>query len=361
MNDLPERMLSPVASQSRWLRSAASRRVAFVGLGVGAATLLGFGIYGVMHDKGIETKPADTGSLSISQTVQNPPDPSPVKVTHAEPPTPVVQVAAAVPPLPAVVQPPKPVFVIFPGGGSGEASFDVPQQPPQERPGSGAPAAGSAPGFGQTATTQVAFKPATLAGSKAGLAMRQTYLMMPQPINCRLDVALESTLSGPVFCSLTQDVMSPEHVILMWTGDHVTGTYKNEVHEGQHRLFAITATAFTKEGIPVPLEGQMADSLGRSGIAGDYDAHILERFGAAGALTAFQSATSLAQASLSKGGSNTYLNLNSGGGTEELASEILRSQIGIPPTISVPPGTIVSIMIDKPIDFSDALRVEARR
>jgi type IV secretion system protein VirB10 len=84
--------------------------------------------------------------------------------------------------------------------------------------------------------------------------------------------------------------------------------------------------------------------------------HYMQRFGAAILLSAANAAVSLGQAVLSKGNGNTTLNLNSGDSTS-LAQEILRHQIDIPPTITVPPGTVISIVVDHPIDFSDALRV----
>jgi type IV secretory pathway VirB10-like protein len=35
----------------------------------------------------------------------------------------------------------------------------------------------------------------------------------------------------------------------------------------------------------------------------------------------------------------------------------LRHSIDIPPTITVPPGSVISIVVDHPISFADALRV----
>jgi type IV secretory pathway VirB10-like protein len=43
-----------------------------------------------------------------------------------------------------------------------------------------------------------------------------------------------------------------------------------------------------------------------------------------------------------------------------LASQILQQTINMPPTIYVQPGAQISIMVDHPVDFSDALRVSPR-
>jgi type IV secretion system protein VirB10 len=186
---------------------------------------------------------------------------------------------------------------------------------------------------------------------------------MPQLIPCALDTAMDSTLAGAITCHTTQDVLSPDHVLLMPAGTQITGQYKNSVQTGQHRLFAFAGSAITKEGIPVPLDSSVADGLGRTGIDGEVDNHYPERFGAALLLTAGDAALQLGQAELSKSGS-TNLNFNSGGGggtgISGIASQILQSQIAIPPTIYVAPGKIVSIVVSRPIDFSDAIKVSAR-
>jgi type IV secretory pathway VirB10-like protein len=43
-----------------------------------------------------------------------------------------------------------------------------------------------------------------------------------------------------------------------------------------------------------------------------------------------------------------------------LADQALQSSITIPPTISVPPGTPIAIVVAQPIDFSAALKVTTR-
>jgi type IV secretion system protein VirB10 len=325
--------------------------------------MMGLGIYSATHDNGPPTKPVDTGSSTIAQTVASPPEPVVAKlVTTTKQET---QPAKADPePSREPFQPTavRPQFVVLPA--SSGSSFEVPAvaKPDPETSQAAAAARASAR---DADTTHVAFQATTMAGGKAGPAIRLTYVMMPQTIPCALDTAMDSTLAGPIMCHTTQDVLSPAHITLLPAGTTVVGSYKNDVRNGQHRLFALTGNAITQDGIPVPLNSPIADGLGRTGIEGDYNGHVIEKFGAAVALTAFQAATQLAQAALtSRNQNNTNFNFGGGGGSggiESLATEILRQQASIPPTISVPPGSIVSIMIDHPIDFSEALHVETRR
>jgi type IV secretion system protein VirB10 len=208
--------------------------------------------------------------------------------------------------------------------------------------------------------TRVAFKGVELPGGKAGRALDLTYMLTPRHIPCALDTAIDSTIAGPISCHIAQDQRSPMGVLLMRTGTQVTGSYKNDIKTGQARLFSMAATAITPEGIPVPLDTPMSDGFGRAGTAGDVDHHYFERFGTGILLSIGEGALGIAQAALSKG-NNTYLSLNSGGGVGDIAAEILHSQINIPPTITVAPGTIVMITTLYPIDFSDALRIGIRR
>ncbi len=182
--------------------------------------------------------------------------------------------------------------------------------------------------------TTVAFKGVSMPGGKAGKALNQTYLMLPQMIPCRLTSAINSTLTGPIFCTTTQDVRS-------------------------------AGNAITPRGIPVQLNSNMMDSMGRAGIPGTVDNHYFERFGAGVLLALTQTAASTLAAAMQSQNNGSQTNFNFGGGVntsslDTVALEILRSQMQQKPTISVPPGTIVLIGVTYPIDFSDALQVVTR-
>lgn len=359
MNDMPpERGVSPVASKRRFLRSPKARKLAIAGGCLGAVILAGMGVNAALHDNGPVQKPADTGSSVIAQVTQTPPEPPPPKPIEA-PAAKIVYLHDAVAPSPvasAAVVAGAVSYVHMPIS-EGETSFTVPAPVARDDDkAKGAEAAASV-----AATTKVAFKPTVIAGGKAGPAMRLTYMMMPQLIPCALNTAMDSTIAGAITCHTTQDVLSPDHVLLMPAGTQITGTYKNDAKSGQSRLFAFAGSAITKEGIPVPLDSQVADGLGRAGVqATDVDNHYFERFGAGILLSGLDGAMGIAQAMVSQGG-NSYLNLNTGGGASGVAEQILQSQVNIPPTISVSPGTIISIVVDHPIDFSDAIQVSARQ
>lgn len=212
-------------------------------------------------------------------------------------------------------------------------------------------------------TTSVAFKGAAIPGGKAGRALDQTYMLMPGIHLCVLEVAIQSDLPGAIFCHLKDDALSPRNVVLMRAGTRITGEYKNNVANGQSRIFTMAGFAITPEGVPVPLDAPMGDGLGRAGIEGSVDNHYPERFGGAVLLTLLDTTTSLAQSymqSNSRNG-NSQFNFNSGGnGMQSLAGQVLQKQIDIPPTITVNHGEVVSITIRYPIDFSDSYKLRNR-
>ena len=213
----------------------------------------------------------------------------------------------------------------------------------------------SAPG-GAGAATAVAFKPAELPGVKAGVMPDRTLIAMPQIVQCNLDVAIDSTVPGPIMCHLEHDVLSPFNVVLMERGTLITGEYRQGIQQGQDRIMAMSATAYTPFGVVVPLDGPFADGLGRAGIPGTVDHHNLERFGGALLMSFANSAFASLQA-LAQGGNNNQSFTIQTGSLQNVASDVLRSTIGIPPTLSVNQGATVSIYIRFPIDFSPAYRL----
>ena len=206
--------------------------------------------------------------------------------------------------------------------------------------------------------TGLAFAASQLPGIKASPAIDDTYQLMPGLLPCVLDTAIESDLPGPLLCHLPGPVYSPKGVLLMEAGTQVIGRYEKMGQNGGSRLLAASTYAHTPNGIWVPLsDNPMADDLGRTGLSGGVDNHYLERFGGAVLLDLTQSGLGVVQAAVSKGG-NTYISTNS---SDNLASQILQSQINIAPTFSKHQGETIAIWLTTPIDFSDSYRLRQVR
>jgi type IV secretion system protein VirB10 len=202
--------------------------------------------------------------------------------------------------------------------------------------------------------TRFEFKTAALPGLAAGPAMDLTYVLLPGLIFCELDVAIDSTVAGPLQCHLPGPVYSQTGTLLMAAGTHVWGRYQSMVQGSGARLRATSTFAITPEGVPVPLGGQpWADPQGRAGMPGGTDFHTLSRFGGAVLLDVGQSALQIAQAGIAKGGSS-YVSLNSSNG---LAEEILRGTINEPPTFHKVPGQWIAIWLQEPVSFKASYRI----
>jgi type IV secretion system protein VirB10 len=197
--------------------------------------------------------------------------------------------------------------------------------------------------------TEVAFKASVIAGDKAGLIGDQNFVLMPGLISCVLDTAIDSTLPGPVQCHLEGDAKSPTGVTLLDRGSVITGTYKNDLANGQARLFTQADLIRTPFGCMVQLANTpMTDALGRNGLEGGVDNHYLSRFGGAVLLSLVDSGLGIAQSTVSKGG-NTYITFQSGD-MGSLAQEILRSTINQAPTITKNQGDRIAVFVLRPIE-----------
>jgi type IV secretion system protein VirB10 len=228
-------------------------------------------------------------------------------------------------------------------------------------PHSDGPKPAAAPGpreGGDPPQTGLAFQASSLPGLKASPAIDDTYQLMPGLLPCVLDTAIQSDLPGPLLCHLPGPVYSPKGVLLMEAETQIIGRYESMGKNGGSRLMAVSTYAHTPNGIWVPLAGNpMSDDLGRTGFDGAVDNHYLERFGGAVILSLTESGLGIVQAAVSKGG-NTYISTDS---ANNLAEQILQSQINIAPTFSKHQGETIAIWLTKPIDFSDSYRLRQAR
>lgn len=208
--------------------------------------------------------------------------------------------------------------------------------------------------------TGLAFKAAQIPGAKASPAIDETLMLAPGLLPLVLDTAIDSNNPGPILAHLPGPVYSRGGALLMEAGTQVIGKYETMGNNGARRLRATSLYAHTPNGIWVPLSGEpFSDELGRSGLPGAVDQHVLERFGGAVLLNLTDAALGIVQAEVSKGG-NTYLSLN-GGGVGSLAQSVLQQTINMPPTFYKNQGETIALFIDQPIDFSGSYSIRRIR
>lgn len=188
-------------------------------------------------------------------------------------------------------------------------------------------------------------------------------LLLPKGafIDCTLETAIDSTLPGMTTCVMATDAFGVNgEVVLMERGTKLVGETRGQVQQGAARLFVLWTEARTPAGVIVPLDSPGTDELGRSGLAGEVDRHFWQRFGAAMLVSVIDGAVQAAVQSTRGNGGAVIVNPSA---SQDVLTEILRSTVAIPPTVTKRNGDRIQVLVARDIDFRTVyeLRSAARR
>ena len=111
----------------------------------------------------------------------------------------------------------------------------------------------------------------------------------------------------------------------------------------------------------VPLASDAADFLGRSGIPGEVDNHFWDRFGSAIALSLITDIGPYLIATRQSGKNNTTVSFPPITGPKDVLTEVLKSTVNIPPTLTRPHAAQVLIYLAGDLDFRDVYQLERAR
>jgi type IV secretion system protein VirB10 len=177
-------------------------------------------------------------------------------------------------------------------------------------------------------------------------------------IDCTLETAIDSTLPGMTTCITATDTFGADGtVVLMERGTKLIGELRGQVQLGSARVFVLWIEARTPTGVVVPLASPGADELGRAGLPGEVNRHFWERFGAAILISTINGTVqSLAQANNHGSGAVVY----GPGGPEEIATEVLKSTVGIAPTIIKRQGDRIQVLVARDLDFRSVYELRPR-
>jgi type IV secretion system protein VirB10 len=176
--------------------------------------------------------------------------------------------------------------------------------------------------------------------------------------DCTLETAIDSTLPGMTTCVLALDVFSADGtVVLLERGTRLVGETRSDVRPGQRRVAVLWTEARTPTGVVAHLDSLGTDELGRSGVPGSVDNHFSERFGAAILISLIDSGAQALANSSSNGSGAVVVNPSR---ATDVMTEVLRNTISIPPTINVPQGARLQVLVARDVDFRSVYALKDR-
>ncbi|RML68475.1 Conjugal transfer protein [Pseudomonas savastanoi pv. savastanoi] len=195
----------------------------------------------------------------------------------------------------------------------------------------------------------------TFAPAKAYLAPNRKYLVSHNTYTrCALYNEIISTHPGLVDCRLTDPLYSADgSTVIAAAGDKLTGEQTVEVGPGETSVFTTWTEIETQSGVRAKLDSLGAGPMGASGTEAWINRHYMQRFGGAVMLSFIQDALQAASNTTQKGsGSGGYTVNNSEQNVESMANKALDSTINIPDTAHLLPGTVITVIVARDIDFS---------
>ena len=108
----------------------------------------------------------------------------------------------------------------------------------------------------------------------------------------------------------------------------------------------------------MPLSSPGADELGRSGLPGEVDRHFWQRFGAAILVSVIEGGIQAGVQSRSVSGGTTIYNPST---TTDVMTEVLKSAIAIPPTVTKANGDRIQVLVARDLDFRSVYELKAIR
>jgi type IV secretion system protein VirB10 len=221
------------------------------------------------------------------------------------------------------------------------------------------PSSSGASGTGSGSALGASLRPTLTPAVRAErLPNRRWLLPKGSFADCTLETAIDSTFPGITTCVLALDVFSADGtVVLLERGTRLVGETRADVRPGQRRVSILWTEARTPTGVVAHLESLGTDELGRSGVSGAVDNHFSDRFGAA-ILISLIDAGAQALASSSSSGSGAVV-INPSRSTDVL-TEILRGTLAIPPTITIPQGARVQVLVARDVDFRSVYALKTR-
>jgi type IV secretion system protein VirB10 len=170
---------------------------------------------------------------------------------------------------------------------------------------------------------------------------------------CVLYTEIITENPGLIDCRLADPIYSANgETVIAEAGAKMTGEQRVQVKPGQQTVFTSWTELETSSGVRAPINSLGAGPMGASGTAAWIDYHYKERFGGAVALTLIQDLLTGVVNKTQKSDSGGFTVNNSEQNVESMASKVLDNSINIENTGHILPGTVLTVIFARDIDFS---------
>lgn len=161
-----------------------------------------------------------------------------------------------------------------------------------------------------------------------------------------LETALDSTRPGHVRALVSRDVRGFDGSrVLIPRGTRLFGEYRADLSPGQNRAFVRWTRLVRPDGVAIDLDSPAADALGRAGIEGRVNSHLLERFTSA----LLHSTVSVGMALAGRNAGDAPVIVALPGAAQSLTPSGSAQQIQ--PTLSVDAGVSVTVFVARDLTF----------
>jgi type IV secretion system protein VirB10 len=181
----------------------------------------------------------------------------------------------------------------------------------------------------------------------SALANRSTTIVQGTLIQAVLESGLDSTRAGFARAIVSRDVRGFDGArVLIPRGSRLIGEYDAENSAGQNRALVNWTRLIRPDGVTIAIGSPVADPVGRTGVRARVNTHFFERFG--GAILQSILDIGVNVASREAGAPAIYAFPGS-----NITSQTIRPQ-QVTPTLTVKPGTSVSVFVARDLDFTGA-------
>jgi type IV secretion system protein TrbI len=181
---------------------------------------------------------------------------------------------------------------------------------------------------------------------------------------------ISSDLPGNVLAQVAHDVFDSrdQRALLIPKGARLVGTYDSDVSSNQRRLFVAWTRMILPDGRSLALPNlETKDRSGAGGVADRVDQHRRRTFGTAALLSLVGAGAQLAQPNGGYGALGAYPSAGqiaagaAGQQLAQVATEMLRKQMDVQPTIRIRQGMPFQVFLRTDIVFPGPYRAEPSR